>query len=279
MKNYNLKMNLQLFADPSASLQNTTGTMTNEMKTFYEKRLIDQAEPRLVHDQFADYYPVPQNGGKTIEFRKYDSLPKADTPLTEGVTPNGQTLNVTTITSDLHQYGGWTPLTDVLQMTAIDNNVVQATRVLASQAGRTMDSITRDVLAGGTNVIYAPKLAADGTETAVASRIALATRQAWLKEADAMLRERFFKNSITDAYDDVGADLAWDDSLQDDDVLLAPAPFDALYPHYLCAMTDAALGETDRYVGEQAQYNSLLADLAAWLRRSYPTLTGAQWRW
>ena len=86
------------------------------------------------------------------------------------MTPNGQALNVTTITSDLHQYGGWTPLTDVLQMTAIDNNVVQATRVLASQAGRTMDSITRDVLAGGTNVIYAPKLAADGTETAVTSR-------------------------------------------------------------------------------------------------------------
>ena len=49
MKSYNLKMDLQLFADPSASLQNTTGTMTNEMKTFYEKRLIDQAEPRLVH--------------------------------------------------------------------------------------------------------------------------------------------------------------------------------------------------------------------------------------
>ena len=58
-------------------------------------------------------------------------------------------------------------------MTAIDNNVVQATRVLASQAGRTMDSITRDVLAGGTNVLYAPKLAADGTETAVTSRKSL----------------------------------------------------------------------------------------------------------
>ena len=136
------------------------------------------------------------------------------------------------------------------------------------------------------NVIYACRLGDPvgqalerAEELRPGSRIALATRQAWLKEADAMLRERFFKNSITDAYDDVGADLAWDDSLQDDDVLLAPAPFDALYPHYLCAMTDAALGETDRYVGEQAQYNSLLADLAAWLRRSYPTLTGAQWRW
>ena len=162
--------NIQLFAETPL---NSTTTMTPEMKTFYEKRLIDQAEPRLVHDQFADYYPVPQNGGKTIEFRKYDSLPKASTPLTEGVTPDGQALNVTTITSDLHQYGGWTPLTDVLQMTAIDNNVVQATRVLASQAGRTMDSITRDVLAGGTNVLYAPKIGEGGAETAVTSRATL----------------------------------------------------------------------------------------------------------
>ena len=170
MKNNKMTLNLQLFADASTQMQNTTGTMTKEMKTFYEKRLIDQAEPRLVHDQFADYYPMPQNGGKTIEFRKYDSLPKAKTPLTEGVTPNGQALTVTTVTSDLHQYGGWTPLTDVLQMTAIDNNVVQATRVLASQAGRTLDTITRAVLAGGTNVIYAPTTEADGTETAVTSR-------------------------------------------------------------------------------------------------------------
>ncbi len=170
MKKIEMRLNLQMFADASSDLKNTTSTMSDEMKTFYEKRLIDQAEPRLVHDQFADYYPMPQNGGKTIEFRKYDSLPKAKTPLTEGVTPNGQSLVVSTITSDLHQYGGWTPLTDVLQMTAIDNNVVQATRVLASQAGRTLDTITRDVLAGGTNVIYAPKIAADGTETAVTSR-------------------------------------------------------------------------------------------------------------
>ena len=44
----------------------------------------------------------------------------------------------------------------------------------------------------------------------------------------------FFKHSITDAYDDVGADLAWDDSLQDDDVLLAPAPFDAQCIPIIC---------------------------------------------
>ena len=199
MKLYEFPFDLQLFAESdgtttTATLPNTTATMSNEMKTFYEKRLIDQAEPRLVHDQFADYYPIPMGGGKTIEFRKYDSLPKAMTPLEEGVTPDGQALNVSVVKSDLHQYGGWTPLTDVLQMTAIDNNVVQATRILASQAlqmtaidnnvvqatrilasqaGRTLDAITRDVLAGGTNVIYAPKVGSDGAETAVTSRAGL----------------------------------------------------------------------------------------------------------
>ena len=158
--------NIQLFAETPL---NSTTTMTPEMKTFYEKRLIDQAEPRLVHDQFADYYPVPQNGGKTIEFRKYDSLPKATTPLTEGVTPDGKALNVTTITAEVKQYGDWVPITDTLQLTAIDNNIVQATKIIASQAGRTMDSVVRDILAGGTNVIYAPKVA-DGVETEVKSR-------------------------------------------------------------------------------------------------------------
>lgn len=165
------RLDLQWFAGEV----NTTGSagLSAEMKTFYEKRLIDQAEPKLVHDQFADYYPIPANGGKSIEFRKYDSLPKATTPLAEGVTPSGQSLTVSTVSSDLHQYGGWTPLSDVLSMTAIDNNVLQATKILASQAGRTMDSITRDVLAGGTNVIYAPAVAADGTETEVTSRASL----------------------------------------------------------------------------------------------------------
>ena len=174
MKDKTMRLDLQLFADASTQLQNTTKTtgMSAEMKTYYEKRLIDQAEPALVHDQFGDKYPIPANGGKTIEFRKYDSLPKATTPLTEGVTPDGKALNVTTITAEVKQYGDWVPITDTLQLTAIDNNIVQATKIIASQAGRTMDSVVRDILAGGTNVIYAPKVA-DGVETEVKSRAGL----------------------------------------------------------------------------------------------------------
>lgn len=163
-------LNLQKF---STTTQTTLlSALTYEMKTFYEDTLIDLAEPKLVHDQFADKYPIPANGGKTIEFRKYDSLAKASTPLTEGVTPDGNNLNVTHLTATVAQYGDWIQLSDVLELTAIDNNVMQATKLLGAQAGRTLDSVTRDVIAAGTNVIYAPKISGS-TETAVASRSGL----------------------------------------------------------------------------------------------------------
>lgn len=111
------------------------------------------------------------------------------------------------------------------------------------------------------------------------SRISLRTRQQWLRELDGLLRLRFFARCDTEEFDDTGADRAWAEGLQDQDRLLVPEPFDGLYVHYLCARTDAALGETDRYAGEQAQYNGICAELAGWLRRSYPVRRAAQWRW
>lgn len=134
----------------------TTGNdLSVEMKTYYSDYLIDMAEPELVHDQFGQKRPIPKNGGKAIEFRKYAPLPKATTPLSEGVTPTGQKLSVSNITATVQQYGGFIELSDLLLLTAIDNNMVEATRLLGSQAGRTSDTITRDILHTGTNVMYA----------------------------------------------------------------------------------------------------------------------------
>ena len=148
-----LKLNLNLFSGNTNVT--TDGDLSDEMKTYYSDYLIDLAEPNLVHDQFGQKHPIPKNGGKTIEFRKYDPLPKMLTPLTEGVTPDGQKLKVSVITATVAQYGGFVELSDILLLTAIDNNLVQATKLLASQAGRTLDTITREVLNGGTNVYYA----------------------------------------------------------------------------------------------------------------------------
>ena len=161
-------VSLQMFAN---ELQTTLlDGLSVEMKTFYDMTLIDEAQASLVHDQFAQKRPIPKNSGKTIEFRKFASLPKAMTPLTEGVTPDGKSLNVTAITATVAQYGDYITQSDVLELTTIDNTIVEATKLLGRQAGLTLDTVTRNVLQSGTNVTYCPKVAADGTETEVSSR-------------------------------------------------------------------------------------------------------------
>ena len=161
------KMNLQLFANV---VQTTTSEgLSPEMQTFYDMTLIDEAGPALVHEQFGQKRPIPPHGGKTIEFRKFSSLPKAMEPLTEGVTPDGKSLNVTEITATVSQYGDYITQSDVLELTALDNTIVEATKLLGKQAGATLDTVVRNVLQSGTNVTYCPKVV-DGVETEITSR-------------------------------------------------------------------------------------------------------------
>lgn len=158
-----MEYNLQRFAG-NTNLTSDSG-MSAEMKTYYDDYLVDCSLPKLVHDQFAQKRPIPTGGGKTIEFRKINPLPKALTPLTEGVTPDGQKLSISKVEAGVQQYGGYVELSDLVVLSAIDNNLIIAARQLGAQAGKTLDTITREVLAGGTNVQYA--------EGQVSSRAAL----------------------------------------------------------------------------------------------------------
>lgn len=164
---FNLIAYLQMFANVvDTTLRNE---LSPEMKTFYDMNLIENAGPNLVHNQFGEPHPIPANGGKKIEFRKFETLPKATVPLTEGVTPDGKNLSVTTVTADVNQYGDYIRQTDLLELTAIDNTIVQATKKLGEQAGRTLDTVVRDILHTGTNVLYANKISGS-TETEVMHR-------------------------------------------------------------------------------------------------------------
>ena len=166
---FNEKAGLQLFAD----LQTTTSEgLSAEMQTFYDLALIDEASANLVHEQFGQKRPIPPNGGKIIEFRKFTSLPKAVEPLTEGVTPDGKSLNVTTVTATVNQYGDYITQTDMLELTALDNTILEAAKLLGRQAGLTLDTVVRNVLQSGTNVTYCPKVE-NGVETEITSRSAL----------------------------------------------------------------------------------------------------------
>ena len=189
-----MAMNLQLFADvTNATTSAASGNnLSAEMKTFYDKVLLREAGPNLVHEQFGQKRDIPRGSGKTIEFRKFNQLPKALTALTEGVTPDGGALDVTSLTATVAQYGYFVRITDMLDLTAIDNVIVEAVQLLGSQAGVTMDTIVRNALVSGTNVMYCPKVAG-GNETAVTTRSGMdATSQLTVKmvqKAAALLKK------------------------------------------------------------------------------------------
>ena len=187
-----MMINLQVFANV---VQTTLlEGLSAENKTFYDMTLLDEAQAALVHDQFAQKRPIPKNGGKTIEFRKFASLPKATTPLTEGVTPDGKSLNVTAVTATVAQYGDYITQSDVLELTSIDNTIVEATKILGRQAGLTLDTVTRNVLQSGTNVTYCPK--SDGSE--VTSRAGLdATCQLTVKVVQQVVAKLKGQNAPT----------------------------------------------------------------------------------
>ncbi len=147
--------NLQLFAGNLNT--NTTGSegLAAENKTFYDKALIRVVGPNLVHNQFGQKRNIPKNGGKTVEFRKFSPLGKATTPLTEGVTPDGQSLDVSKIEATVKQYGGYVTVSDTLELTAMDPVITETITLIGDQAAQTIDTVERDILVTGTNVQFA----------------------------------------------------------------------------------------------------------------------------
>lgn len=146
-------MDFQLMAEPNTNVT-TDAELSAENKIFYSKELIDIVQAKLIHNQFGQKKPIPKNGGKSIEFRKYNQLPKALVPITEGVTPDGQKMSVEKVVAQIEQYGGYVTVSDLLELTAIDDNIIQATKLIGGQAGATLDTITRDIINAGTSVQY-----------------------------------------------------------------------------------------------------------------------------
>ena len=172
-----MEFSLKLFGADEVINTTTSASVGNdlsaEMKTFYDKALIELASPNLVHDQFGQKRSIPKNGGKSVEFRCFSNLPKAVDAITEGVTPVGNKLNVKAIVCTPEQYGDYIELSDVFELTSVDNTIVEATKKLADQAGRTLDTIVRNEINGGTNVMYCP-IVINGEETEVNARTELA---------------------------------------------------------------------------------------------------------
>ena len=183
---FDFVFNLQLFASAGDVVNTTTGhtnsatgvaTTTNvlsdTMKTYYDTELLENARSELIFAQFGKKQPLPANKGRTVEWRKWNTMPNAKV-LQEGVIPTGEKLGMTSLTGSLTQYGMFVAITDILDLHAIDNVLLGATEELGASAGETKDALIRDVLMTGTNIMYAETVNADGTTSAVTGTAGMA---------------------------------------------------------------------------------------------------------
>ena len=92
------------------------------------------------------------------------------------MTPDGSGISVSYITKELSQYGDYTTVSDMLDLTAIDDVVLEITDRHGANMGLTLDTVTRNEIQQGNQVIYAPKINDDGSKTEITSRYALNDR-------------------------------------------------------------------------------------------------------
>lgn len=98
---------------------------------------------------------IPKNKTKTVQFRRYESLPAVVAPLAEAVPPPAGQLTYTDIETTLEQYGYFVPLSDQIIDMHEDKMFKVASDLCGEQINESCERIDIATAKGGTTVFYA----------------------------------------------------------------------------------------------------------------------------
>ena len=146
----------------------TTSGISPSMQSYYDRKMLEHAKTQFVFANYAQTRSIPKNNGKTVQFRRW-TLFTADPDtqaLTEGTTPAAQNLSMSAITATVKQYGAYVEVSDLLDLTAVDNIIHDSSELLGEQLGNVLDMIVRDAMSATTNIQYADGKTSDNDITA-----------------------------------------------------------------------------------------------------------------
>ncbi len=186
---------------------------TLPIESFLQRRALENVVPELGYMNDAQVIEQPKNGGKHAKFFRYTELPAAPVPLAEGVTPTALDLTETAFTVMTKQYGRHMEYTDELDLWHVDKKTIAMSDRLNRQAKLTIDTVMRDAVCSGLNVMF---------PGAVSSRGAIGSSDkisyAMIKKAVRNLKNKgaqpfadgFFHAKIDhDTYYDLSGDSHW----------------------------------------------------------------------
>lgn len=124
------------------------------LESYLQRRALKNVEPNLGYLQDAQMIEQPKNNGKHVKFYRYTELPAITKPLYEGVTPEGQKLTETAFSVMTKPYGGFMAITDELDLFHVDSKTQAISDRLNRQAQLSIDTVGRDQIMAGLNVMY-----------------------------------------------------------------------------------------------------------------------------
>ena len=122
----------------------------------YDRLAYFALRSELLFDQAADVQATNQAmTGSSVIFTIFSELATVTTPLTETSDVTAVAMADANVTVTLTEYGNTVNTTAKLRGTAFLDVDAAAANLIGYNAGSSMDEVVRDVLAGGTNVVYA----------------------------------------------------------------------------------------------------------------------------
>lgn len=136
---------------------NTTGVnqLPEENATFYKTAMLDRLLPDLFYMKYGEEKDIPKKHGASAQWRRLNSLAVVNTAITEGVTPDGVNLDITSVSATVQEYGNWTKISEFLDLVGIDPILTETSELMGENAAESMDTIVRDIIVAGPNVVYA----------------------------------------------------------------------------------------------------------------------------
>ena len=147
----------------------SSGIAPTLLESYLQRRALKNVEPNLGYMKDAQMIEQPKNNGKHVTFFRYTELQAIDKPLFEGITPDGQSLSETAFSVMTKNYGGWMSYTDEIDLWHVDSKTQAMSDRLNRQAQLTLDTVCRDALCSGLNVMFPSGVSARASINAATS--------------------------------------------------------------------------------------------------------------
>jgi len=175
------------------STATTTSTLTQLMKTYYDRRLLKFAEPVMVADKLADHSrDIPQKEGKTVNFTRLVPLDKITSATTEGSNPDYVEMEAFEFEKTTAKYSNSIRLTDTLQLTAYDDVLDDAVMLCGVNMGESINYQYRLAMSLG----FYPMRVDNSTTYAVSGEVDSATTTTVVDAANLTQADHFWVNGL-----------------------------------------------------------------------------------